>query len=158
IGPFSQAGSSPRPGPRVEFILRWVLVRCKTAAPHCVRTKARKRTRSPAARLTTASTPSHLASPFPGVTVESAFLECRTPAAREVAMISFFCLNCGLKLQVKDEFAGRSSKCPTCKQPLVVPPPDKTQADVAAGPVDGTDSSLAKVGFDGGVTLQPEAR
>jgi serine/threonine protein kinase len=73
-------------------------------------------------------------------------------------MISFFCLNCGLKLQVKDEFAGRSSKCPTCKQPLVVPPPDKTQADVAAGPMDGTDSSLAKVGFDGGVTLQAAAR
>jgi hypothetical protein len=79
-------------------------------------------------------------------------------AAREVAMISFFCVNCGLKLQVKDEFAGRSSKCPTCKQPLVAPAPDKTLADVAVGPMDGTDSSLAKVGFDGGVTLQATAR
>jgi serine/threonine protein kinase len=33
-----------------------------------------------------------------------------------------------------------------------------TQADVAAGPIDGADSSLAKAGFDGGVTLQPAAR
>jgi len=73
-------------------------------------------------------------------------------------MISFFCLNCGLKLQVKDEFAGRSSRCPTCKQPLVVPPPSRTQADVVAGQIDGTESSLAKAGVDGGVTLQPAAR
>src|SRR5262249_42583118 len=80
------------------------------------------------------------------------------PPPVRVAMISFFCLNCGLKLQVKDEFAGRSSKCPTCKQPLIVPPPDKTQADVGAGQMDGTDSSLAKVGFDGGVTFQAAAR
>lgn len=73
-------------------------------------------------------------------------------------MISFFCLNCGLKLQVKDEFAGRSSRCPTCKQPLVVPPPSQTQAEVVAGQIDGTDSSLAKAGVDGDVTLQPAAR
>ena len=36
-------------------------------------------------------------------------------------MISFSCSHCGMKLKVKPEFAGRSSKCPTCKQPLVVP-------------------------------------
>lgn len=72
-------------------------------------------------------------------------------------MISFFCLNCGLKLQVKDEFAGRSSRCPTCKQPLVVPPPSQTQADVVAGQIDGTDSSLTKAGIDGGVSLQGTA-
>jgi hypothetical protein len=26
-----------------------------------------------------------------------------------------------MQLKVKPEFAGRSSRCPTCKQPLVVP-------------------------------------
>jgi serine/threonine protein kinase len=70
-------------------------------------------------------------------------------------MISFSCLHCDLKLQVKPEFAGRSSWCPTCKQPLVVPVPSPTQADVAPGPIDGTDSSLAQAGVDGGVSLVP---
>jgi len=69
-------------------------------------------------------------------------------------MISFSCSHCGMKLKVKPEFAGRSSRCPTCKQPLVVPGTDKTQADVAAGQIDGTDSSLAKAGVvDGGINL-----
>jgi len=72
-------------------------------------------------------------------------------------MISFSCSHCGMKLKVKSEFAGRSSRCPTCKQPLVVPAPDKTQADVAAGQIDGSDSSLAKAGVDGGVTLEQAA-
>jgi len=63
-----------------------------------------------------------------------------------------------MKLKVKDEFASRSSKCPTCKHLLVVPAPDKTQADVVAGQIDGTDSSLAKAGVDGGVILEQAAR
>lgn len=69
-------------------------------------------------------------------------------------MISFHCSHCGLKFQVKPEFAGRSSHCPTCKQPLVVPFPSPPLAEVAAGHIDGTDSSLAKAGVDGGVTLE----
>jgi len=73
-------------------------------------------------------------------------------------MISFSCPQCGMKLKVKPEFAGRSSKCPTCKQPLLVPPPSMTQAEVGAGPIDGMDSSLAKAGVDGGVTLEHAAR
>jgi serine/threonine protein kinase len=73
-------------------------------------------------------------------------------------MISFFCSECGLKFEIKPEFAGRSSRCPTCKQPLVVPFPSQTQADVAAGHIDGSDSSLAKAGIDGGVTLGAMAR
>lgn len=72
-------------------------------------------------------------------------------------MISFLCLNCGLKLQVKEEFAGRSSRCLTCKHPLVVPPASITQAEIAAGQIDGSDSSLAKAGIDGGVSLQGTA-
>jgi serine/threonine protein kinase len=73
-------------------------------------------------------------------------------------MISFSCAYCGMKLKVKPEFAGRSSKCPTCKKPLVVPAPDKTLAQVAAGRIEGTDSSLAKAGVDAGVTLASAAR
>jgi len=72
-------------------------------------------------------------------------------------MISFSCSQCGMKIKVKPEFAGRSSKCPTCKKPLVVPLPDKTQAEVRAGQIDGTDSSLAKAGVDAGVTLEQMA-
>ena len=60
-------------------------------------------------------------------------------------MISFSCAHCGMKLKVKHEFAGRSSRCPTCKQPLVVPAPDQTEA-VPAGEIDGTSSSLHQAG------------
>jgi serine/threonine protein kinase len=77
---------------------------------------------------------------------------------REGPMIAFACMHCGMKLKVKPEFAGRSSRCPTCKQPLAVPHPSKTQADIAAGQLDGSDSSLAKAGVEGGVTLQPAGR
>src|SRR5208283_160365 len=66
--------------------------------------------------------------------------------------------HCGMKLQVKPEFAGRSSKCPTCKKPLTVPNPDKTLVHVPQDEIDGTDSSLAKAGVDGGVTLEQTAR
>ena len=68
-------------------------------------------------------------------------------------MIQFSCSQCGTKIKVKPEFAGRSSKCPTCKHPLVVPAPDKTLASLPKDQIDGTDSSLAKAGVDGGVTL-----
>src|SRR5262245_38027635 len=69
-------------------------------------------------------------------------------------MISFSCGRCGMKFQVKTQFAGRASKCPTCKQALVVPAADKTVA-IRAGEVEGTSSSLAQAGVDGGVTLDP---
>jgi len=68
-------------------------------------------------------------------------------------MISFSCAHCGLKLQVKPEFAGRSSKCPTCKLPLVVPQLSQTHAEVQSGPIDGSDSSLNRAGVDAGVSL-----
>jgi hypothetical protein len=68
-------------------------------------------------------------------------------------MISFSCAHCGLKLQVKPEFAGRSSKCPTCKQPLFVPPLSQTHAEVGSGPIDGSDSSLNRAGVDAGISL-----
>ncbi|MBY0522823.1 MAG: protein kinase [Gemmataceae bacterium] len=68
-------------------------------------------------------------------------------------MIAFSCAHCGMKLQVQDQFAGRQSKCPTCKQPLVVPMPSATVAYVPPRQIDGEESSLAKAGLDGGVTL-----
>jgi len=43
------------------------------------------------------------------------------PAPAAPAMIAFSCSECGMQLKVKPEFAGRSTRCPTCKKPLVVP-------------------------------------
>ena len=71
-------------------------------------------------------------------------------------MIVFGCPSCGMKLQVRDDFAGRTGPCPTCKQPLTVPnvaPP----AAIPTGPISGTPSSLHAAGLsardDVGVTL-----
>jgi serine/threonine protein kinase len=69
-------------------------------------------------------------------------------------MIAFACSQCGVKLNVKPEFAGRRAACPTCKQPLVVPAADQTQAYVATGQIEGTPSSLMQVGVEGGITLE----
>jgi hypothetical protein len=41
------------------------------------------------------------------------------------APISFSCPHCGMKFQVKTQFAGRPSHWPTCKQSLVVPQPSR---------------------------------
>ncbi|MBY0525409.1 MAG: protein kinase [Gemmataceae bacterium] len=73
-------------------------------------------------------------------------------------MIAFSCFHCGMKLQVKEQFAGRSSKCPTCKQSLVVPLPDKTQAFIPNEQIDGTPSSVHQAGLEGGVTLEHAVR
>jgi serine/threonine protein kinase len=68
-------------------------------------------------------------------------------------MIAFACTRCTMKLQVKPEFAGRSTRCPTCKQPLVVPAPEATPVPPAAGQAHDAASSLGRAGVDGGVTL-----
>jgi hypothetical protein len=68
-------------------------------------------------------------------------------------MIVFSC-SCGQKFQIKPEFAGRNSTCPTCKQALVVPSFDQTQAFVPKEQIDGTPSNIAQVNMEGGVTLQ----
>ena len=70
-------------------------------------------------------------------------------------MIAFSCSHCGMKLRVKAEFAGRSSRCPTCKRALTVPHPDKTEAGVPAAQIDGPPSSLDTVGLPGGVSVEP---
>lgn len=63
-------------------------------------------------------------------------------------MISFACLQCGRRLAVKEEFAGRSTKCPGCKKPLVVPDPSQTAAfDPPRGAIDGSQSTLGQAGM-----------
>lgn len=69
-------------------------------------------------------------------------------------MIAFACSKCGMKFRVKPEYAGRPTKCPACKQALVVPAFEPTQA-FAAGDIDGTASSVDQAGVEGGVTLDP---
>jgi serine/threonine protein kinase len=69
----------------------------------------------------------------------------------------FSCPHCGLKLKVKEEHAGKSARCPTCKQPLTVPMPSATVAWTPPAQLDGAVSSLAKLGHDGGITLEHDA-
>ncbi|OAI41499.1 hypothetical protein AYO40_00250 [Planctomycetaceae bacterium SCGC AG-212-D15] len=72
-------------------------------------------------------------------------------------MIHFSCSRCGQKFKVQDDFAGRKTTCPACKQPLVVPQPDMTVAHVPSDKIEGLESSVNKAGVDGGVTLAGEA-
>jgi hypothetical protein len=84
-------------------------------------------------------------------------LVCLVRSDGEIAMISFSCSHCAMKIKVKPEFAGRSARCPTCKQALTVPLPERAVAHVPVGQIDGTASSLAQAGVDGGVTVGQEA-
>lgn len=59
-----------------------------------------------------------------------------------------------MKLQLRDELAGRSGPCPTCKQKLTVPQPTKPAA-APTGRISGTPSSLQQAGLDVGVTIDP---
>lgn len=68
-------------------------------------------------------------------------------------MIQFNCLECGMKFQVKDEFAGRDTKCPTCKSPLRVPELSRTEAPLPVASISGAESSLHKAGSSEGVTV-----
>ena len=43
-------------------------------------------------------------------------------------MISFFCVRCGIRIEVEDSFAGRSGSCPGCKEILQIPPPSRAAA------------------------------
>lgn len=71
-------------------------------------------------------------------------------------MISFRCPSCRIKLTVKPIFAGRSSRCPSCKQPVTVPGLEETRAYVPPQQIDDEESCLAKIGQDGGVTLEQD--
>jgi serine/threonine protein kinase len=67
-------------------------------------------------------------------------------------MIAFSCDHCGMKFQVKPAFAGRSTACPTCKRPLVVPSADPEESQAPAEPI-STIGNLAQAGIAGGITL-----
>jgi serine/threonine protein kinase/Leucine-rich repeat (LRR) protein len=68
-------------------------------------------------------------------------------------MIRFSCLHCGMKYQLKDEFAGRQTHCRSCRQPLTVPAP--LAVPVEAPPrLEGPQSCLHQVGHAGGVCLE----
>jgi len=69
-------------------------------------------------------------------------------------MIAFSCSQCSQKFKVKPEFAGRTTKCATCKQPLTVPMPDHTQACLPSDHIEGS-SSLVQAGVHSTVTLPP---
>src|SRR5688500_8280050 len=47
-------------------------------------------------------------------------------------MIAFRCGQCGKEFEVGDEFAGRTTRCSTCKKPITVPPVDATLAHMSA--------------------------
>jgi serine/threonine protein kinase len=101
-----------------------------------------------AGRATTCSACKHpLVVPSPQMPVPMA-------APIESAKIAFSCSKCGMKFSINAEFAGRSSHCPTCKEPLVVPSPNAADRyEPRRGRIDGAPSSLAEAGVDGGVTL-----
>jgi serine/threonine protein kinase len=62
-----------------------------------------------------------------------------------------------MKFNVKEEFAGRSTRCPTCKQPLTVPAPDRRLSYLPSGTLHGVPSSLACAGVGASVTLEGPA-
>jgi len=65
-------------------------------------------------------------------------------------MISFACSHCHQNVTVKDDFAGRTAKCPGCKQPLTVP----ARENLATHPVGGTP---AEAGVEGRILLDQAA-
>lgn len=67
-------------------------------------------------------------------------------------MIPFTCEHCGTRFKVKDEYAGRTSRCPTCKQSIRVPVAN-TAAPIAKGHVAGLGSTLVQAQVPAGVTL-----
>src|SRR5436190_266513 len=54
------------------------------------------------------------------------------PLSREATVIAFKCTGCPKTFSVKDEFAGRKTKCPNCGTPLLVP---ASASPVASVPV-----------------------
>lgn len=59
-------------------------------------------------------------------------------------MIRFSCSACGGKFKVKDQFAGRKSKCPRCGAEMTVPTEDTWEEDDSpTSPVDAGPSPLA---------------
>lgn len=73
-------------------------------------------------------------------------------------MIRFSCFHCGLRFKVKDEYSGKSTRCPTCRQLLKVPESHVAQGVVPTGKIDGLPSCLQQAGLNIAVTLPPSPR
>src|SRR4051812_13287691 len=112
-----------------------------------------------AGRATTCSScKKSLVVPAADETVAPEPIASATVAPAAPLKITFACTRCATRFSVKAEFAGRASKCPACKVPLVVPSAEQTIAyEPPAGQIHGAPSSLARAGVDGGVTLQGAA-
>src|SRR5262245_1558956 len=67
-------------------------------------------------------------------------------------MIAFSCAQCGMKFEVKEEFAGRSTRCTMCKEPMTVPAPAAAAPTICV-PV----AANSLVGLSGGVTLSVQS-
>jgi serine/threonine protein kinase len=59
-----------------------------------------------------------------------------------------------MKFKVKDDFAGRNAHCSSCKQPFVVPQPQKTVAYSGQGPLDDQRFSFDAGVREGRITLE----
>ncbi len=68
-------------------------------------------------------------------------------------MIHFACSRCATKFKVRDDCAGRKTRCPTCQKSLLVPAPDRTDALALSEGFGGSVSSMAQSGITGNVTL-----
>ena len=67
-------------------------------------------------------------------------------------MIAFACSNCGRKFEVKDEFAGRTTTCPTCKTAMTIPAPDTVAPVPAEPPEQACKTAMTIPGPDTGIT------
>jgi DNA-directed RNA polymerase subunit RPC12/RpoP len=57
---------------------------------------------------------------------------CRCGFTKEEPLVKFRCLCCGQKIAVNDEGIGVVIACPTCREPLIVPP--RSDAEFAGPP------------------------
>src|SRR5206468_9590829 len=56
------------------------------------------------------------------------------PRGAEVAVIAFDCAKCGKRLSVGEEFAGKTSQCPSCGEPTQVPDHSTEEPSPSASP------------------------
>ena len=72
-------------------------------------------------------------------------------------MIHFACSQCGMKLQLKDEFAGRNAACPGCKAKLTVPQATDGKAIQSPDTLAAAPSSLQQAGINATMSLPAAA-
>lgn len=68
-------------------------------------------------------------------------------------MIPVVCAHCASKFRVKDELAGRTGPCPTCKKPVVVPRPSANGGPAPIGPADALPTRMRQAGPEAHLTV-----